>query len=138
MNDMKKEIEKFKNEKWYINDKMDERTVSYIYSVVKKLESSGAMRDVDEGSLYILASQFDIYCKSMDQVMTEGPIEKSLKGGNKQHPCIIIASKAFMCMNSILRDYGLTARSAEKIKSVAPKEEDSPLTAFLKKQAEED
>lgn len=127
---MKEDINKFKKDTWFISDNMDERTVSYIYNVVSKLQASGAFRDVDEGSIYLLASQFDIYVKAMDKVMDEGTVIQTMKGP-AQHPGIIVASKAFQSMQNIIKEYGLTARSAEKIKSVAPKEELSPLQQFM-------
>lgn len=127
---MKEDIRKFADSHWFVSKEMDPRTVSYIKSVVEKLDNSGVMRDVDEGSIYLLATQFNSYIQASDLIMKEGVIIKT-PHGLVPNPATTVQNKSFSAMQNIIKEYGLTAKSAEKIKSVAPKEELSPLQKFM-------
>jgi P27 family predicted phage terminase small subunit len=110
---------------------LSKETKSFMKNVLKRLNESNAIRDVDAGALRMLAVSYEIYFKSYDSIQNDGMM---LHIGDKPiaNPLLDTMQKAYIQTIKFLTEYGMTLKSSEKIKTLNPEvDADNPLAKFL-------
>lgn len=110
---------------------LSKETKSFMKNVLKRLNESNAIREVDAGALRMLAVSYEIYFKSYDSIQNDGMM---LHIGDKPiaNPLLDTMQKAYIQTIKFLTEYGMTLKSSEKIKTLNPEvDADNPLAKFL-------
>lgn len=107
-------------------------TARFMRAVGKRLDGAGVIDDVDEGGLRMLMMSYDMYIKASAALMRHGPILYDKRGRMSVNPAEKLAKTYYAQVLAFMREYGLTIRSRERIKALAPSEDDqSELYKFL-------
>lgn len=108
----------------------------YMKTVIKKLEETRVLEDVDIAALDMLARNYSMFINASKQIEREGTTFTNTQGNITKHPAVTIAKEAQVQAVKIMQEFGLTAKSRSKLPKLEKKEEDSPLESFVKKAKE--
>ena len=106
------------------------RTEAYINDVLKYLKDSGRYSSIDNGSLTILARQYDVFLCTSEAVSVEGTMVYNEKEQLVVNPKISVMNQAEVMCIKVMKEYGLMALSR---KSLGTEEavQASPLAKFF-------
>lgn len=111
---------------------LSDEAVRFIRAVGTRLTGAGVIDDVDEGGLRMLVMSYDMYVKASDELIRSGPVLRDKHGRITVNPAEKLTKTYYAQVLAFLREYGLTVRARERIKSLAPSEdEQSELFKFL-------
>lgn len=105
------------SQKYKIRAGLQPQTKSYMRSVITELEATGAIKDVDSGALSMLAENYDLFLLASEQVKREGLMIEG-RAGMVKHPLLKVATDAQIQALKVMQEFGLTAKSRERIKSL--------------------
>lgn len=110
-----------------------QETKKFMESVLEMLNTSNTFENCDLGALRMLALSYEMYKKASDELMIEGPIILDKQKRPVEHPANKITKNYYAQLISIMKEFGLTMKSRERIKSLTPAiDEDNPLLNFLR------
>lgn len=111
---------------------LEEATRRFIEAVGAALTGAGVLEDTDEGALRMLMLSYDMYVKASAELLRAGPILHDRRGEPRVNPAEKIAKTYYAQVLAFMREYGLTVRSRERIKSLTPAvDETSELAKWL-------
>ena len=106
-------------------------------SVIGMLNTSNFIEDCDMGALRMLMVSYEMYRKASETLLKDGPIIYDRKGNPSEHPANKITKNYYSQILSYMREFGLTIKSRERIRSLAPSvDEDNPILKFLREENE--
>lgn len=105
------------------------RAEAYINDVLKYLKNSGRYSSIDNGSLTILARQYDIFLCASEAVSVEGTMVYNEKEQLVVNPKISIMNQAEVMCIKVMKEYGLMALSRKAL-GIDEAVQVSPLAAF--------
>lgn len=109
-----------------------EETVRFVTAAAGRLIDGGVLDDTDEGGLRMLMLAYDMYIKASRELLRDGPLLRDKRGRMSVHPAEKLCKTYYAQVLAFMREYGLTVRAKERIKSLAPDEdEQSPLSRFI-------
>lgn len=103
----------------------------YMEDVIKMLEESGIVKNVDNAALTMLARNYSMFIKATKQLEEDGMTVTSDRGNIAEHPCVKIARDAQNSAMKVMNEFGLTARSRNSL-AIKSDSEDSPFEQFVK------
>lgn len=106
---------------------------SYMEYVVKQLEDAKLLANVDQAALNMLARQYNIFIRANELLDEENYVYTNSQGNYAPNPLLQIIKNSQQACFTIMKDFGLTAKSRTKLPSMID-EEDSPLEQFVKSQ----
>lgn len=111
---------------------LEEATRRFIEAVGAALTGAGVLEDTDEGALRMLMLSYDMYVKASAELLRAGPILYDRRSEPRVNPAEKIAKTYYAQVLAFMREYGLTVRSRERIKSLTPAvDETSELAKWL-------
>lgn len=111
---------------------LDGATRRFIVAVGAALAGAGVLEDTDEGALRMLMLSYDMYVKASAELLRDGPVLHGRRGEPRVNPAEKIAKTYYAQVLAFMREYGLTVRSRERIKSLTPAvDETSELARWL-------
>lgn len=103
----------------------------YIQNVIKQLENTGMLENVDSAALTMLARNYSMFIKASKQLEDEGLTVTSDRGNIAPHPAIKIAKDAQTQAMKVMLEFGLTAKSRTKFK-LKEVDDNNPFEQFVK------
>lgn len=103
----------------------------YIQNVIKQLENTGMLENVDSAALTMLARNYSMFIKASKQLEDEGLTVTSDRGNIAPHPAIKIAKDAQTQAMKVMLEFGLTAKSRSKFK-LKEVDDNNPFEQFVK------
>lgn len=105
-----------------------------IKTILDHLNQSGAVRDIDELAIRMLASNLNIFFKADEELTKSNLTHKKNGGGIEANSLLKIKNDAHIQAFKVMQDFGLTLRSRGKIKAVSVEVEEETGIALLAKQ----
>jgi len=108
-------------------------TKKFINVVVKKLEEVNAIEECDAGAIRMLTISYDMYIRASQDLIDKGPILYDKRNKPSVNPATRIAKNYYAQVLAFMKEYGLTVKARENIKSMTPSvDENNELLKFLK------
>ena len=105
---------------------------NYMKSIQSTLEEENYLKNVDQASLDLLATNLEIIFSAKEFIDKDGIVSYNGNGTPMPHPAVKIMNDAQRKALEIMREYGLTALARKRLTRGEPeKEEESPLMNFL-------
>lgn len=105
----------------------------FIAAVSAKLSDVGAIEECDMGALRMLMVSYDMYVKASRELLEKGPLLYDRHGRPKVNPAATLTKNYYAQVLSFMKEYGLTVKSRERIKSMTPEvDEDNDILKFFK------
>lgn len=112
--------------------KLKPEVQNYMKSIISTLEEENYLKNVDNASLDLLATNLNIIFDAKEILDKEGIVCVNKVGTPIPHPAVKIMNDAQRKALEIMREYGLTALARKRLTRGESKEEDvSPLMNFL-------
>lgn len=112
--------------------KLKPEVQNYMKSIISTLEEENYLKNVDNASLDLLATNLNIIFDAKEILDKEGIVCVNKVGTPIPHPAVKIMNDAQRKALEIMREYGLTALARKRLTRGEPeKEEVSPLMNFL-------
>jgi P27 family predicted phage terminase small subunit len=102
----------------------------FIKTILHVLKQNNLLENVDGAAITMLAVNYSTFIKASEQLEEEGLTVFSETKGVIANPLIKIAKDAQVTAMTLLKEFGLTARSRTKLQVTT--EDDSPLANFIK------
>ena len=112
-------------------DKLEAEAKYFIDSIVKKLETDGVITEIDNLSIYMMATALNDLIISRRKLEEEGAVTLNQKDREVISPWKVIYDRSFANLSSMMKQYGLTTMSRGKIKYVDNANTTDALSAFL-------
>jgi P27 family predicted phage terminase small subunit len=106
----------------------------YIKTVIEMLMENNLIENVDGAAITMLAVNYSTFIRASEQLSEEGYTIETDKG-TIANPLIKIAKDAQVTAMTILKEFGLTAKSRTKL-PIGNTEDDSPIAQFINSQKE--
>ena len=103
-----------------IPDGASSQTTTFMELALAKLTEVKTIEDCDIGGLHILATCYEMYIQLAREVFRTGAIVKDRKGNVSPNPLSIEMLKYMDKVLTFSKDYGLTVKSRDLIKSMTP------------------
>lgn len=105
----------------------------YMVDVLKRLEESEILENVDSAALDMLARNYSMFINASKQIEKEGATIENVQGNIVKHPAVNIMKDAQIQAVKLMQEFGLTAKSRTKLPKLDKKEDEvSPLEQFVK------
>lgn len=108
-------------------------TFSFISNIIDCFEEEGKLDSLDALSIYLLASNLDIYLKCEAAIRKHGITVTTDRGNENLSPYCTQQKAVTGTILSLLKELGLTLGSRTKMKVIESSDTDSPLLKFLQK-----
>lgn len=105
------------------------RTQAFMKNV---LESVEGIENIDEGALRMLEFNYETFIKQTDVLKTEDVVIKNVQGNLVTNPRVKVIKDAQAQCLAFLKEFGLTLKSRNTVKSQVKDQEVSPLESFIK------
>lgn len=116
-----------------------EATVNYMTFVLEKLEATKAVDECDVGALHILGTCYEMYVQLSRELFKAGAITKDRKGKVSANPLSVEMLKYMDKVLGFSKDFGLTVKSRDLIKSMTPAvSDDNIVKQFIESQKSKD
>jgi len=117
-----------------IDSKCTAETKQFMTSVLEALKSSDAFKPCDRGSLRMLMVSYDMYVRASNELLKDGAIITDKHGKKMVHPAVNVTKSYWNQVSTFMREFGLTLRSRERIKSLTPDvDDDNELNKYITK-----
>lgn len=114
-------------------DGSSDETKKFMSAVIEMLNTSSTFDNCDLGAMRMLAQSYEMHKRASDKLMDVGPFVLDKRGNITEHPANKITKSSYAQLISIMKEYGLTMKSRERIKGLTPSIDDSnPLLEFFK------
>ena len=107
-------------------------TISFIESIIDQFEDEKKLNKLDDLSIYLLASNLDIYLQCEEEIRKNGLTITTDRGNETLSPFAAQMKVAYTAVMNLLKELGLTLGSRSKIKAISEAPEESPLLKLLK------
>lgn len=105
-------------------------TKAFMKAVLQKLD--GTAEACDQGSLRMLMVAYDMYIRASEMLLHDGAVITDRHGRRTVHPAVGLTKSYWNQVVTLMREMGLTIRSRERIRSMAPAvDDDDELMRFL-------
>ena len=104
----------------------------YMEDVLCKLYQADMIDETDYCALDMLARNYSLFIQATKQMEKEGTTYVTANGDIKKHPAVLIAKDAQVQATNIMKEFGLTPKSRNKMPKME-KAEDSPIEALIKR-----
>lgn len=125
-----------KKEKIYKNIRLPSKikplTISFIEAIIDTFEQEKKLNSLDNLSIYLLASNLDIYFQCEEEIRKTGLTIITDRGNASLSPYASQMKVAYTAILNLLKELGLTLGSRSKIKAISEAPEESPLLKLLK------
>ena len=112
---------------------VEQETKRFMDAVMKKLTDVNAIEECDSGAIRMLMISYDMYIKASRELIAKGPILYDRRGNASVNPAASLTKNYYAQVISFMKEFGLTLKSREKIKSMTPEiDEDNEIMNFLK------
>ena len=115
-----------------IPDGYSKKTKAFINDVLIKLEKVNQIDDSTLSAVTMLMTEYEKYLRANVLVMNEG-LTTIIRGVVKPNPAIEIGKSAFSIVIQLMKEFGLTPKSKEKINAMRPAKEKSPLDLLFER-----
>ena len=120
-----------------LSEKLEPEAKEYIASVLKMLEETDIIEDVDDAAIKMLAYNYSTFIKANKIIEDEGLTVVSDRGNIAEHPAVKIGRDAQSQALKVMQEFGLTAKSRSKLPKLNSTDaEVSPLEAFINSKKE--
>lgn len=116
--------------KFIIPQDIELEAQTYIQNVVNELANSELYKEIDDAALTMLARNYSMFITASKQLAREGMTIVNAQDNVVTHPAIKIAKDAQSAATTLMKEFGLTAKSRTKL-PVREKEDDSPFMQFV-------
>ena len=123
-----------------IKKKVDLKTKKFIKSAEKFLAEKAGIDDVPtewEISLIMLESYYRDFLELVLRIQQLPSITFKGRYGEQPSPLLAARDKAAIRLESLLKEMGMTMKSAAKLNVIEPKKEETALDLFLKNKAKD-
>lgn len=118
-------------------ENLNKSAVAYVNNMVSRLEEAGVIEEVDSEAVKMLAYNLSAFYEASEHLCNEGYTVTSDRGNVAPSPWVKIQKDAQTQAMKVMKDFGLTLASREKINKLnSASEEISPLDSFIKKKVE--
>ena len=107
-------------------------TQTFIFGVIDTFDQDKKLNSLDSLSIYLLASNLDIYLQCEEHIRKNGLTIISDRGNESLSPYATQQKVVQSSIISLLKELGLTLGSRSKIKAISEAPEESPLLKLLK------
>lgn len=111
--------------------KLKKQTITFIQGIIDVFEQEKKLNSLDGLSLYMLASNLDIFLECEEQIRKNGLVVISDRGNQALSPYAVQQKQTQNTIIALLKELGLTLNSRAKMKVLDDAGEDSPLLQFL-------
>lgn len=109
---------------------VDDLTKRFMEGVEEKI--GDVLEPCDIANAWAMMVAFDNYVKASRDVLANGAVIYDKRGRGKTNPSVGVMEKYYNQLHAIMKEYGLTLKSRERIKSLTPEvDEDNPLMQFI-------
>lgn len=114
-----------------ISPDVSDETRVFMRVVLQRLD--GTAEPCDQGSLRMLMVAYDMYVRASDTLLREGAMIEDKHGDRKVNPAVSLTKSYWGQVVTLMREMGLTIRSRERIKAMAPAvDDDDELMRFVR------
>lgn len=115
------------------------QTRAFMEGVVKKLEAVEAIEVCDYPALMMLQLSYDQYLRASEMLLRDGCLSKEKHGRVIVHPAVNVVNKYWGQVVTLLKEFGLTVKSRERIAAMTPEiDEDNEFMQFQRNQLTQD
>ena len=118
--------------KFIIPQDIELEAQTYIQNVVNELANSELYKEIDDAALTMLARNYSMFITASKQLAREGMTIVNAQDNVVTHPAIKIAKDAQSAATTLMKEFGLTAKSRTKL-PVREKDDESAFMQFVKK-----
>lgn len=105
------------------------RTQSFMNSVLDSVEG---IENIDEGALRMLEYNYETFIRESDRLNNESVVITNVQGNLVTNPRVKVVKDAQTQCLAFLKEFGLTLKSRNTVKSQVKDQEESPLETFIK------
>ena len=117
--------------------KAQECTVTFITLMIDKLIDLGVLEMIDIGAIKMLAVNYEMYVQTSNALIEDGPIISDKHGHKKANPANRLVKDYGAQVFALLKEFGLTVKSRDLIRSMNPSvEDDNPIKLLLESRNE--
>lgn len=119
--------------KYKIPENVSDETTRFIKDVLKELNKTKSIQNIDLGALNMLTVSYEMYLQASEMLLREGAVLRNKYGDIIPHPAQTIATKNYAQVMKIMTEYGLTIKSRTQMKvGNTADEKESPVDKFFK------
>lgn len=116
---------------------LNKQAVAYVNNMVRRLEEAEAIEEVDSEAIKMLAYNLSAFYDASEKLCKEGYTIMTDRGNVTASPWVRIQKDAQASAMRLMKDFGLTLASREKIISLnGTVDNSSPLDTFIKSNLE--
>ena len=113
--------------------KLSEETKNYIEGVKEQMKNLGVFEETDGENLDLLASQIELYIRSMRELDEKGMVVTDQKGRMIANPCFSISRSCMTQITSLIKELSISTRQRRLLSKDSMTAESSPLDDFVDK-----
>lgn len=114
-------------------ENLNKSAVAYVNNMVSRLEEAGVIEEVDSEAVKMLAYNLSAFYEASEHLTKEGYVSMSDRGNIAPSPWVRIQRDAQTSAMRLMKDFGLTLASREKINKLSGAvDSNSPLDSFIK------
>ncbi len=118
-------------------NKLEKETITYMEAIRAFLiKNFNTINDEWEGALLMLEQNYNLFIKCKNQIEIDGLTVTDRFGALVKHPLIKVMQDANIQVIKLIDLFGLSLKSNQKLVIEDNKDDDSPLSLFLKKTIE--
>ena len=117
---------------------LSQKTKDYIDTITQQMEKLGVLEEADKKNIELLASQYELYVRAIDDLDENGFTCKDKLNRTVTNPAFNVQRSAMANIIALMKELSLSARQRRLLTSAGQTEEEDPMDLFLNKVNNED
>lgn len=110
---------------------ISDKTKNYIDVITKQMESIGVLEDADRENLELLATQYELYVRALEDIEQKGLTVTDTKNRTVVNPAFTVQRSAMTNIIALMKELSISARQRRFLTSAGQTTEHDPLDDFL-------